>query len=331
MIALRLLPYPDPLARRHMRKAARRLASGSPWPGEQAEPLDIARLALSRTLWLQRQTRRAARWRQSEAALLLARASLETCLVGLYWLCEEAQAEQMRGDNARTFRQMFKTMADGEILTEELIEGLSAAIGEPSRLPTLRDMAKRVGAEREQRFPVEMYERFYVPLSILVPHASAQALLRHVDDDGALAEVPEKIWTIRSARHSADACAALLAFAIAERLGSPTDELADYADAHMERTTPPMGTIALRGTLHGLRPAKVLRSLPPLFELRRYYRSEQLGLDSEPQRRQRTRQGIDDVLQALGCEPSAALETLVEHFTGLLVDSLDGSPVAPDR
>ena len=56
-----LLPYPDLLRRRRMRKSARRLIVSALWPEDHATSLDIAQLALLRLLWLQRETHRAAR------------------------------------------------------------------------------------------------------------------------------------------------------------------------------------------------------------------------------------------------------------------------------
>ncbi|PZG01485.1 hypothetical protein C1I99_07030 [Micromonospora deserti] len=49
-----------------------------------------------RLLWLQRETRRAVRTRQREAAALLARTSMETCILGLWCLHNPTAASKLR-------------------------------------------------------------------------------------------------------------------------------------------------------------------------------------------------------------------------------------------
>src|SRR5437867_5714754 len=83
-----VLPYPDPARRARVRRHARNLATRDPLPQDETAMtgLDYARLALLRTLSLQHETRRAVRTRQREAAALLARTSMETCILGLWCL-----------------------------------------------------------------------------------------------------------------------------------------------------------------------------------------------------------------------------------------------------
>ncbi|MHB8296933.1 MAG: hypothetical protein ACYDH5_20455 [Acidimicrobiales bacterium] len=71
-LLLAATPYPDPRRRLRVRKAARRLVTCSPWPGDDATAEDVAQLALLRALWLDRETHRAYRHRHSESAALLA-------------------------------------------------------------------------------------------------------------------------------------------------------------------------------------------------------------------------------------------------------------------
>jgi hypothetical protein len=77
-------PYPDLIGRSRMRHGARKLVQLRTWPDMAATSDQAAQLALLRLLWLQRQTRCAVRGRHREAAAMLARASLETLLLGLY-------------------------------------------------------------------------------------------------------------------------------------------------------------------------------------------------------------------------------------------------------
>jgi hypothetical protein len=199
------VPYPDPLRRRRIRNAARRLITCEPWPGDDATTLDIAQLALLRALWLQKQTRSSARTRDSEATALLARGAIETCISGLYWLYGDDPVARMSGSNAKSFRRFFSYLADGDPITPALIGDVSAAIGTPRDLPTLGSMADVVAVKTGHAFAKDLYDRFYIPLSTLFAHASGLALLRHVAPNDQLEDEPTGVWTRRSAAHVADA------------------------------------------------------------------------------------------------------------------------------
>lgn len=74
----------DPFRRRRVRAAAKRLIPAKAWATDDATAEEIARVALLRVLFLQQETRRAARHGQREAAAMLARASIETTISGLF-------------------------------------------------------------------------------------------------------------------------------------------------------------------------------------------------------------------------------------------------------
>jgi hypothetical protein len=73
---LGVLPVPDLIDRCRVRRKAGSLIAGRRWPGMAATGRDAAELAVLRLLWLQRQTRRAVRSRQAEAARMVARDGL---------------------------------------------------------------------------------------------------------------------------------------------------------------------------------------------------------------------------------------------------------------
>jgi hypothetical protein len=100
------LPHPDPRRRSKARRAALRLVDGVSWPGDDATPAQVAGLALLRLLWLQREAHRCSP-RQTEASALLARASIETCITGLYWLHGEDDIARARSQNANSFRRLM--------------------------------------------------------------------------------------------------------------------------------------------------------------------------------------------------------------------------------
>jgi hypothetical protein len=75
-----------------------RLVAREPWPQDEATAtgLDFAQFAMLRLLFLQRDTRRAVRTRQREATGLLARTSMETCILGLWCLHKPDAASKLR-------------------------------------------------------------------------------------------------------------------------------------------------------------------------------------------------------------------------------------------
>jgi len=107
-----------------MHRAAHMLVGSEPWPGNDATSIQIAQLAMLRLLWLQRATRRAAWLRQCEAAALLARAAVETCISSLYWLQTEDATARLTGDNAKSLQKMLKAEFGSTPLTPEIIESL---------------------------------------------------------------------------------------------------------------------------------------------------------------------------------------------------------------
>lgn len=95
--AVSVLPCPDLASRCGMRRAARRLITLRIWRGKQATSADAAQLAMLRLLYLQCETRRAVRGRHREASVMLARACVETLLVGLYCLRDADAIERLDG------------------------------------------------------------------------------------------------------------------------------------------------------------------------------------------------------------------------------------------
>ena len=95
-----MLPYPDLPRRVRVRRAARGLVRCEPWPADDAVTgRDVAQLALVRLLYLQTQTRRSTRARHREASVLLARSSLEACILGLYCLHAQDPVPALRAAN----------------------------------------------------------------------------------------------------------------------------------------------------------------------------------------------------------------------------------------
>ncbi len=190
VIARTLLPCPDLIRRCRVRSAARKLVTCSPWPGLAATGTDAAQLAILRVLWLQRQTRRAVRGRHREASVMLARASVETCILGLYCLHEDGAVAHLQAANIKALRDVMRYLSDAGHVPAEVIERCVAALGESRRGPKVWDMAKRVEQATGQRGAISLYQRFYVPTSNFFVHANAGSLLRHVGAGDKLTRRP---------------------------------------------------------------------------------------------------------------------------------------------
>ena len=323
------VPYPDPLRRGRIRRAARSLIISPRWPGDEAAtPEDIAQLALLRLLWLQEQTRTAGRLRQTDATALLTRACIETCIAGLYWLYADDPVTRMHGNNAKSLRRMMAYIADGDPISSGLVADVAATFGGATDLPSLLDMANIVAAGTKESFATDAYHRLYVPLSTLFAHPSGLALLRHVKSDDQLTERPIPGWSIRSALHTSDACIARLALAIAERRHVAGGSFLRYANAHISRSITPVSLIAGRSMIRGMRWAKLPGAYRSLAALRRYYDTGQAAQDPYPERKARTKQAFDEILQILGSDiPSQQRDLILDNFAEVLAQSKqDGTP-----
>jgi len=130
VVAKSLLPYPDPIHRRRLRREARALVSWTKWPGDDATTLEVAELALVRLLWLQREAHKAARSKQKEATALLARSAIDTCVTGTWCIYGADTVERLRDQNARALDRMMKYLV-GSIITRDFLDRAVAIIGEP--------------------------------------------------------------------------------------------------------------------------------------------------------------------------------------------------------
>ena len=92
------LPVVDLPSRYRVRRLAVSLVECDPWPGMAATGEDAAQLAILRLRRLQRETRCAVRGRHAEAATLLARASIETLITGLYCLHEQDAVARLQAE-----------------------------------------------------------------------------------------------------------------------------------------------------------------------------------------------------------------------------------------
>jgi hypothetical protein len=244
-----VLPYPDLLRRRRIRRAALRLVTCEEWPGADATGTDAAQLALLRLLWLQRLTRNAVSERRAEEAALLARAALETCIVGLYCVHSGDSIAYLSAANYRTAGQAVSYLSDGDLRSRDAVVGAVDALGELGPDLDIRDLALWLDREHELAVAASLYYTYYVPLSHLFSHAYAFALMRHVRPDGAVRRRATFPWAARSAVRLADACTGLLAANIADKSGTAPEPFLRYATAHLDRVLAPALVFTVKGAL----------------------------------------------------------------------------------
>ena len=238
-VAKCLMPYPDPIHRRRLRRDAKALVSWTKWPGYDATTLDVAELALVRLLWLQREVHRAARSKQKEATALLARSAIETCTTGMWCVYGEDTVARLRRQNAGALKRMTKYLV-GSLVTRDFLDRAVADIGEAIGPLDLATMIKVIIDKGGPPIAKDLYERYYISASTLYAHGSGAAMLRHVGRAGAPTEAPSSLWLRRSAVHVVDGCVAVLANVVATNSGQPAEVFVPYANAHLLRALPPI-------------------------------------------------------------------------------------------
>jgi hypothetical protein len=264
-VVLGMLPCPDLLARYRMRRTARQLVSLRVWPGMEATSVEAAQLAMLRLLWLQRQTRRAVRGRHREAAIMLARACVETLLLGLYCLREPKAVQQLNGASIRAGGNAIACLGTAGIVPADVIAECVAALG-TSRSPLkVWDMVLAIDAANDNTAARYMYQAFYVPLSEFTVHANGGTLMRHVRRHDKLASRPLRASSRRSPVRVADGVTALLAAAIAADSGKPHQKLVAYAERHNQRALLPIAFIGITGLGGVFKP----RRLPEIIKTAR--------------------------------------------------------------
>lgn len=317
-----LLPYPDPFRRRRIRSLSRNLVRCDPWPGNEATPLQLTELALLRALWLQRITRRAARFRQLEAAGVLARSAIENCILGLYCLYCENPMDRLRGSNAGAIEDLFQYLVDDDALKSEFIKLAQETIGGSGRLPNVFRMAEKVANSTSSDLTRDMYKRLYVPLSTLMTHANGLTLLRHVKSDNSLSQRPTFPWLRRSAVRTVDTCVGVLALAVSNRSGLSAERFAEYANDHLKRSLAPLVVMAGRHMRYSIRWLAVLKGLRDLNAGRKYALSTQFEVDPWEVRESKIRHYVTSTMSVF--DPGENAE-LYDKMLDILVTIIVGA------
>ena len=252
------LPYPDLLRRSRIRRGAGRLITCKRWPSADATGADAAQLALLHLLYVQQLTRSAVVERRSDEAALLARAAIETVIVGLYCLHSDHAIADLSTTNYRVSGQAGSYLFDAGLRTPEAVNGAVTALCEAGQDLKVGDLALWLERQRELVQPATLYRSYYVPLSHLFARAYGFSLVRHVNPNGSLRRRPAFQWTRCSAARIADGCVGLLAANIADVSGARTEPFLRYATAHFDRALTPAFTFAVKAA----RRAGPLRAFP---------------------------------------------------------------------
>ncbi|MEH1056893.1 hypothetical protein V6U89_17020 [Micromonospora sp. CPCC 206171] len=320
-----VLPYPDLLRRARVRRRARDLATSTPWPQDEtaATGLDFAQLALLRLLWLQRETRRAVRTRQREAAALLARASMETCILGLWCLHNPTAAGKLRTSEMKTASAMLTFLSSTGLIPDTLIRQAVRALGEPEKLPDVRSMAAQIDAKTSATLAIHLYDQAYRPASQYFTHATSSSLLRHVTHERLRITRPANSWVRRAPVRLTDACVGLLAGAVANQVTAPTDLFLRYAEGHAGRVLPPLLATIGKGMARKLNVADVARTLRQSRDVRAYL-SRTRPDEASVEREARLRDLYDTLIARLDLDlPPEAIEPVIDHFVAMVLAEWD--------
>jgi hypothetical protein len=260
-----VLPYPALLRRWRVNHRAHKLITCRHWPGADATGMDAAQLALLRLLWLQRLTRNAVGMRREEDAVLLARASIETCIVGLYCVHSGDPIAHLSAPSYGAAGPV-PYLINADLGSRAAIDSAVLALGEVGPDLNIRDLALWLEREHGLVLATGLYQRYYVPLSHLFGHAYGFALMRHVRPDGSLHPRPAFPWIRRSAARMADGCTAVLAASIADNAGSPSALFHRTATAHLDRLLTPALVFAVKGAFRSGRWREFPRKLRSIVE-----------------------------------------------------------------
>lgn len=241
-----VLPYPDLWRRWRVNRRAHKLITCRLWPGDDATGMDAAQLALLRLLWLQRLTRNSVGMRRDEDAVLLARAAIETCIVGLYCVYSGDAIAHLSAPSYGAAGPV-PYLINADLGSRTAVDSAVLALGELGPDLNIRDLALWLEREHGLVLATGLYHRYYVPLSHLFAHGYAFALMRHVRPDGTLHRRPDFPWIRRSAARVADGCAAVLAATIADNADAPSELFRRSATAHLDRLLTPALVFAVKG------------------------------------------------------------------------------------
>ena len=281
---------------------------------------DAAQLAMLRLLWMQKQTRRAVRSRQREAAVMLARACTETVFLGLYCLREPTAIKRLDAAAMKAMGDALEYVEDAGIVPADVIRQCIARLGQPSRRHVaVWDMLKVVDEANGTKTVRDIYRRLYIPLSNFTVHASGSTLMRHVGRGDRLTARPSRTWNRRSPVRVADAVTGLLAAALAKEAGQPYDDLIAYADRDNQRSLMPIAFMGLSGVRGSAGPGATIQSLRRAREMYDYLWHGAAALDPLETRIAYVARSFAEMLDIGSIDvPEGSLDPFIDYVADML-------------
>jgi hypothetical protein len=324
-VVVDVLPCPDLASRYRMRREAYRLVTLLTWPGMTADSGEAAQLAMLRLLWLQRETHRAVRGRHREASAMLARASVEVLLLGLYCLRVPGAVAKLHADNLKALGDGLAYLEEADIAPAQVIRDCVARLGSPSnKYLTAWGMVKAIDEANGNEAVRSIYRRLYVPLSNYTVHASGGTLLRHVRRNGKLQRGPSRSLARRSPARVADAVTGLLAADLAQRSSRPNQKLLAYANRHYSRTLMPMAVMAFIATGGALRLRRAAEIIKLTMDVYTYIRKGRGAADSVEERAAYVRERFTQTLDFKSDPeiPEDALDPFIDFVADKLANAV---------
>jgi hypothetical protein len=274
-----------------------------------------------RLLYLQREVRRSVRVRHREAAALLARTSVETCLIGLFCLASPEAAPRLHAAGMRLVAKLIRPVADAGEVPEDLFAAFFSDQADAKYLPKIYDVAAKTVELTGQPLALELYRRLYDPLSMLFAHAGPLSLMRHVDPKDVVRTAPMRPWTGIAALRASDACVGILASALADARGISNEVLVAYANDHWTRTPIPLLMVLGQAARGSIQWSALPGALFGIRDMSAYYRSGQAHQDPPDIREERTRRAATRFFESIGgsVDPDQ-IDALVEALVAALGD-----------
>jgi hypothetical protein len=231
-------------------------------------PETIADLCLRRVLTLQREVRRSSLLRQREALASVSRSAIEATLVGLYSLHTQDQVwvDRVRKAGRRYIQKSLQPWTPEGIDVEAFTLALGESLTDVRGMPDLSQLADRVddlvrfGGDPVGRM---LYDEFFAPLSNASVHTGLMSLGRYYSmGSRRLRRRPIGVVPRRGLVRTTDACAALLAAAIAAKKGRQYGWFLAYGREQLQKANRPVPIMYLTFGMSAL--PWLIRHLPTL-------------------------------------------------------------------
>ena len=248
---------------------------------------------------------------------MLARASIETMITGLYCLHQQDAVANLQAENLRNLPLLLKFLTDAGVIPASVLDECIRRLGygELARGPTVEAMAVVVDKSLGIRAAVDLYDRFYRPSSTFTMHGGGLSLLRHVRSDDHLTRRPARTWARRSPTRISDACLGALTATMARRAGRPS-QLADrYTKRHFDRALPPVIVMSSSGIGKPLMPRQILTTIVTVRDVFKYAQSGQ-DVANPSMRVERIRAGMEALLLGgVPDLPEGALDPFLDYVS----------------